>query len=139
MATVDVRTGAVKAIYGGTDYVTGRQRNAATSDRAQAGSTFKPFALITALDQGISLRSRYDGGSPRQFDDYPKPVTNFGGVPYGYLDLVTATAHSVNTVYVALNEEVGPRNTRQTAIELGIPRVPTGWTTVWATCWAPPR
>ena len=37
------------------------------------------------------------------------PVSNFGGEDCGRIDLVTATEHSVNTVYVALAQEVGPK------------------------------
>ena len=38
------------------------------------------------------------------------------------VDLSTATAESVNTVYVQLNERVGPKATLETAVAAGIPR-----------------
>ena len=47
--------GAVFAMYGGADYQK-RQISSATDAIMQAGSTFKPFALIAALQQGISTK-----------------------------------------------------------------------------------
>jgi membrane peptidoglycan carboxypeptidase len=124
MASVDPSSGAVVAIYGGDGI--SRSSNAATQDTAQAGSTFKPFTLIAALegdpDRGvdpINLRSRYDGHSPLKVDGYT--VRNFGNEQFKDIDLITATEHSVNTVYVALNSEVGPAHTREVAIRAGIP------------------
>lgn len=52
-------TGEIVAMYGGKDYLE-RQLNAATQGITQAGSTFKPFALIAALEQGIPLSSIWD-------------------------------------------------------------------------------
>jgi membrane peptidoglycan carboxypeptidase len=47
-------TGEITALYGGQDYLK-QQLNNATQATAQAGSSFKPFALVAALEQGISL------------------------------------------------------------------------------------
>jgi membrane peptidoglycan carboxypeptidase len=118
IATIDPRNGKVLMVYGGKDYLA-RQQNAATQDRAQAGSTFKPFGLIAALDSGIGLKSRFSGKSPMTIDG--APVRNFGGEDYGQIDLLKATASSVNTVYVQLNEEVGPEKTKEVALKAGLP------------------
>lgn len=125
LVSIDPATGAVRAMYGGADYLI-RPRNAATQDIAQAGSTFKPFALVAALEQGIPLRTRFDGSSPQTFATYtdkdgtPVPVRNFGGTSYGRMDLLQATENSVNTVFVGLNERVGPEATMDAAVRAGI-------------------
>nr|WP_284328192.1 transglycosylase domain-containing protein [Demequina litorisediminis] len=76
--TIDATTGAITSMYGGADYLE-RQRNAVTQDVAQAGSTFKPFALVSALEQGIGLESRYLANNEMEFDGFDQPVRNFGG------------------------------------------------------------
>ncbi|HET6866319.1 MAG TPA: transglycosylase domain-containing protein, partial [Solirubrobacteraceae bacterium] len=115
--------GAVVAMYGGKDAVKS-EYNSATQAIMQAGSTFKPFALAAALEDGISLKSRYDGHSPQTFGTYK--VSNYGGEQFGQIDLIKATEHSVNTVYVALNQDVGPDKTMQAAIEAGYPKDTNG-------------
>ncbi len=118
LSAIDPATGGVVAMYAGADYLE-RQRNAVTQDTAQAGSTFKPFTLVAALEEGTSLRSTYSGASPITVDGWK--VSNFGGSSYGRINLLTATANSVNTVYAQLNEEVGPEATRDVAIRAGYP------------------
>jgi membrane peptidoglycan carboxypeptidase len=118
LVSVEPGTGRIRAEYGGHDYVT-RQFNSVTDGTAQAGSSFKPFVLATALEEGISLRSRYDGSSPQTFrEDYE--VRNYGDADYGRISLLKATENSVNTVYVDLGLETGPRDIAETARELGI-------------------
>jgi membrane peptidoglycan carboxypeptidase len=123
--TMDPNTGAITGMYGGADYLT-IQRNAVTQDIAQAGSTFKPFALVAALEKGMSLGTVYNGDQPKEVPGFERPVRNFGGVSYGDIDLVSATQSSVNTVYVQLNNDVGPDATREVAVRAGIPEDTAG-------------
>lgn len=120
MASINPSNGAVLAIYGGTDI--NKQLNQATKDRTQAGSTFKPFTLIAALEDGVSLNSYFDGSNDRRIVSGVKKISNFGNESLGWIDLVTATAESVNTVYVDLNNQIGPAKTQQAAIDAGIPK-----------------
>lgn len=115
-------TGEIVAMYGGKDYLA-RQLNDATQSIAQAGSTFKPFALVAALEQGIPLTSMWNGDSPQTFDDAgkPYPVANYGLEGWGQISLTSATAHSVNTVFVPLGIKVGPDNVVDAARRAGIP------------------
>jgi membrane peptidoglycan carboxypeptidase len=115
-------TGEIIAMYGGKDYLT-RQLNDATQAIAQAGSTFKPFALIASLEQGIPLTSMWNGDSPQTFDDAgkPYPVANYGLEGWGQISLLKATASSVNTVFVPLGIKVGPDNVVDAARRAGIP------------------
>lgn len=123
--TMDPQTGAVTGMYGGADYLE-IQRNAATQDIAQAGSTFKPFTLVAALEDGIALDSVYNGANRKSVPGFDSPVRNFAGASYGDIDLVEATAFSVNTVYTQLNMDVGPQKTREVAVRAGMPEDTTG-------------
>ncbi|GLY26901.1 transglycosylase domain-containing protein [Kineosporia sp. NBRC 101731] len=120
MASINPKTGGVLAIYGGTGI--DKQLNQATKDRAQAASTFKPFTLISALEDGVSLESTYNGNSPRVIRAGTKEIKNDSGVSYGWINLIKATASSVNTVYVDLNNQIGPEKTKNAAIAAGIPK-----------------
>ena len=115
-------TGEVIAMYGGKDYVV-RQLNDATQSIALAGSTFKPFALVAALEQGIPLTSMWNGDTPQTFDDLGKPyiVSNYGDEGWGQVDLITATQHSINTVFVPLGIKAGMDRVVDVARRAGIP------------------
>ena len=115
-------TGEIVAMYGGRDYLE-RQLNDATQGITQAGSTFKVFALIAALEQGIPLTSIWNGNSPQFFDDLGKPyrVGNYGSKDFGRVSLLDATASSVNTVYVPLGISAGLENVVTAARRAGIP------------------
>ena len=115
-------TGEVLALYGGRDYLE-RQLNDATQSIAQAGSTFKPFAIIAGLEQGIPLTSMWNGDSPQTFDDAGKPyeVFNYGNKSWGQVDLLFATKYSINTIFVPLGIQVGPDKVVDVARRAGIP------------------
>jgi len=125
LTSLDPATGEIVAEYGGKDYLK-RQQNGATQDIMAAGSTFKPFALIAHAEQGGSIYDTYDGSSPKTFSGLARPVSNDSGVSWGRQNLVNATKNSINTVFVGLNQEVGPATTKQVAIELGIPEDTNG-------------
>ncbi len=116
-------TGEIVAMYGGRDYLE-RQLNDATQAITQAGSTFKPFALVAALEQGISLQTVLDGKSPLIFNDFigrPYEVSNYGNKSFGDITLLNASADSVNTVYVPLGIKVGIERVIDAARKAGIP------------------
>ena len=115
-------TGELVAMYGGKDYVV-RQLNDATQSIALAGSTFKPFALIASLEAGIPITSMWNGDSPQTFDDLGRPyeVSNYGDEGWGQVDLLTATQHSINTVFVPLGMKAGMDKVVDAARRAGIP------------------
>jgi penicillin-binding protein 1A len=127
VVSIDPRTGAVKAMV--TYIPDGRQMkfNLATQATRQAGSAFKPFVLATAVNQGISVYTSFNGPPSLTIED-PKCSTN--GVPWdvhnyadetaGYMNLLDATAHSVNTIYAQLSDIVGPQNVVTVAHKMGI-------------------
>ncbi len=109
--------GAVIAMYGGAK---AGGHNEATQARVQPGSAFKPFALTAALQDDISLKSRFSGNSPLKVPG-SKPVNNEFDQSYGTVDLVRATEDSINTAYVDLTMEMGSRKVLDAAVDAGIP------------------
>jgi membrane peptidoglycan carboxypeptidase len=122
LAAVEPITGEVKAMYGGSDYLEDSFNNA-TQARYQAGSTFKPFALAAAVEQGIGLDSLWPGNNGYVVDvSPPYTVTNYGDNSYGeWITLLRGTEQSVNTVYVPLTDQVGPERVEDAAVRAGIP------------------
>jgi penicillin-binding protein 1A len=112
--------GAIKAFVGGRDFDNvkkARGFNYASDNYRQAGSSYKPFTLLAAMEDGVSLQSSFSGASPYTVDD-PQCSTNgelwqpsnYGFSSYGYMDLISATASSVNTIYAQLIVEIGPQS-----------------------------
>lgn len=126
LVSIDPTTGGVLALYGGADYLTS-QMSTATQAVAQAGSTFKPFALVAALEAGDTLANGYSGASPMTIDG--TRFQNYGNTSYGWVDLVRATALSINTAYIQLNKDVGPEETNKVAQRAGYPQDTVGWDT----------
>jgi len=122
LASVRPGTGEIVALYGGNDYLE-RQLNDATQAIAQAGSTFKVFAVVAALEKGYSLTTVWDGRSPQTFrtsSGYYK-VSNYGNSSFGPVSLYKATASSINTVFVKLGTKIGPESVVDVARRAGIP------------------
>lgn len=125
LVSMDPTNGAVRAVYGGPDYLT-VSRNAVTQDRAQMGSTAKIFGLINALENGASLADRYASYDDMVIEGYDFPVSNFDSRDRGRINLVDATLDSVNTVYVQMNRDYGPDGTREAMIRAGLPETTPG-------------
>jgi len=123
LAAVKPGTGEVLAMYGGTNFITD-QINNATRSFAQAGSTFKPFALAAALDRGTQLNSLWNGNSPSTVNGYT--FNNYGNNSYGVVSLLQATELSINSAYVELTADVGVRNVADAALAAGIPDTAPG-------------
>ena len=122
LASVRPGTGEIVALYGGRDYLE-RQLNDATQAIAQAGSTFKVFALVAALEKGYSLTTVWDGKSPQTFrtSSGNYRVSNYGNSSFGPVSLYRATASSINTVFVKLGTKIGPESVVDVARRAGIP------------------
>ena len=125
LSSMDPTTGEILAEYAGADYEK-RQQNAVTQDIAMAGSSFKPFALLANARLGGTVYDTYSGKSPQYFRGMGTPVYNDGGYSFGNVTLVKATAYSMNTVFVGLNDDVEPENTLKAAIDAGIPEDTVG-------------
>lgn len=115
----DPRDGTVKAMYAGSDYLT-QQLNNATQSTFQAGSTMKPFGLLGAAQEGVSFSTIFNGNSGQTFVGAPQPVNNALGNNWGYINLYAATANSVNTVFMNVNEHLTSQRLAEIAHQAGI-------------------
>ena len=108
VVSIDPKTGGVKAYYGGSD--------AQGFDFAQAGlptgSSFKVFALVAALEQGIGLGYQVDS-SPLEVNGIK--ITNVEGEGCGTCNIAEALKRSLNTAYYRLMLKLknGPVRRRQ--------------------------
>ena len=119
LASIDPRTGAVVAIYGGKSWERS-QLNYATA-AIPVGSTMKAFTVAAALGNGFTLASTFDGNSPFYIEGESLPVNNQGDVSYGSaITLEYATEQSVNTAFVDLTEQMGPEMVADAASRAGL-------------------
>ncbi|MEX0984106.1 MAG: transglycosylase domain-containing protein [Actinomycetota bacterium] len=131
VTVLDPRTGYIRAMVGGNeaDYWADRRAgrvNLATGvggTGRQTGSAFKPYALVAALEHGISPDSMFAAPATLDIalpDGGIWPVTNAGGVGYGTLSLRSATIDSVNTVYAQVMQQITPEVVIETAERMGM-------------------
>ncbi|MBA3842694.1 MAG: transglycosylase domain-containing protein [Actinobacteria bacterium] len=128
LVAIDPRNGRLRAMA--IDVPSGErlQFNLATQGQRQAGSSFKPFTLAAVLEHGTSLYSYFSGPSqmtipdPRCQDGYHQPwdVHNNADETEGTMNLIDATANSVNTIFAQLVTQVGPPAVVRMAHRLGI-------------------
>ena len=76
LVSLDVKTGAVKAMVGGRGFATDKY-NLVTQGKRQPGSSWKPFVLVAAMENGISPMSLVNGNEPC-------PIPNPTGKPKIY-------------------------------------------------------
>ena len=108
--------GRIRAYVGGASYADSQFDRAAQAQR-QAGSAFKPFVYLTAMEAGHTPQE--------QVVDEPLTIGNWSPKNYtgkylGQITLETALAQSINTVAARLANEVGTNNVAATAHRLGI-------------------
>ncbi len=118
LAAVRPQTGEVVAMYGGKNFIDD-QINNATRQFAQAGSTFKTFALAAGLQQGLPLNSLWSGNSPSTVNGYT--FNNYGNNSYGTVSLLQATELSINSAYVEMEADIGVGSVAEAAMKAGIP------------------
>ena len=125
LASVDVKTGGVLAIYGGDDYIS-NTRNWARTPRP-AASTFKTYAAVAGMRHGFSLRSRLEGDAFTPDGDATE-VRNENNRNYGTVSMRRAIAKSINTAFVDMVSRMkdGPKDVVQAANAAGVPKG-TGW------------
>jgi penicillin-binding protein 1A len=128
LVAIDPRNGKVRAMAVWVPSKERLQFNLASQGHRQAGSAFKPFTLATALEHGISLYNYYNGPPEMTIEDpacrggynVPWDVHNNADETAGTMNLIDATANSVNTIFAQLVSQVGPPAVVRMAHRLGI-------------------
>ncbi|MDG9711967.1 transglycosylase domain-containing protein [Streptomyces sp. DH10] len=130
-ASVNPKTGAVVAMYGGRDYLKHYVNNATRTDY-QPASTFKPVILAAALEgaaktqDGTPIRANtiYDGTSKRPVVEDGTKVgfapENEDDANYGKVTVQTAMNKSINSVFAQMGVDVGMPEVMKVAGELGM-------------------
>jgi penicillin-binding protein 1A len=117
-------TGAIRTLLSGRNFQKDQKELATTGH--QPGSSFKPFILASALEEGISPTDTYSGEQgtipdPRcTTDGKPWTVINAEGSSRGYMTLAAATEDSVNAVFARLILDAGIEHTKEVAQRMGI-------------------
>jgi len=144
LVSVEPGTGFVKALVGGRDF-NASQVNLALGacpegyqppkegpvciagggTGRQPGSSFKPFTLARAFEDGIGPGRVYSGPGRYTVPNCTGDCTvgNVESGSYGNITLREATINSVNTVYAQLIGDVGVPETAEMASRLGITMV----------------
>ena len=117
VVVLDAATGAVRAMVGGRDW-RASPYNRAVLARRQAGSTFKVFVWLAALEHGATPDDTVSD-APIRLGSYAP--TNFEPGTRGDVTLEDALAESVNTAAVRLLVQAGgPRVVAAVAHRLGV-------------------
>jgi penicillin-binding protein 1A len=122
LVSTDTKTGEIIAMASSESYEDS-QFNLAAQGRRQPGSSFKPYALVTAIDQGVDPDSTYYAA--------PGSITLYPNGPYGEpwsvsggggasMSLRQATANSVNTVFAQLVMDIGVDEMDEMAHRMGV-------------------
>ncbi|MCZ4243793.1 transglycosylase domain-containing protein [Pedobacter punctiformis] len=125
MMTMEPSTGKIKVWVGGIDHKFFKYDHVNQSKR-QAGSTFKPFAYLTALEQGMSPCDKFTDKpvkiayQNKGETKYWEPKNADYSVSYREMSLRWAMAKSVNTITAQVTEKVGWDNVVKWAHECGI-------------------
>ncbi|MFF9394836.1 transglycosylase domain-containing protein [Streptomyces griseoluteus] len=138
-ASVVPNDGAIVALYGGDGYENGHFTNNADTSGVPVGSTWKPYVLAAAMQdgtynsngEGISPLSKYNGNDHLKVrrpdgsyylnkDNSFFFQANESDHPWGYITLRKAMEQSVNTPFVQLGVDVGMSKVRDMARSTGI-------------------
>ena len=122
VVVIENASGAVRAMVGGYDW-TQSKFNRATQALRQAGSAFKPFVYLTALEQGYTAADTvFDGPLSIVIDPRQPPYrpNNYDGKFHGIVTFRRALEHSYNIPTVRIGEMVGLNNVIETARRMGV-------------------
>ncbi|MEJ8643479.1 penicillin-binding transpeptidase domain-containing protein [Streptomyces sp. MS1.HAVA.3] len=138
-ASVDVKSGALVALYGGPGWDRKHFSNNANTSGVPVGSTWKPYVLAAAMEygtqnsngKGISADSKYqandltvinnrEGRPLRDGSGNPFKQKNESPTPFGYVTLNEAMEKSINVPFAQLVFDVGHNKVREVAKSTGL-------------------
>ncbi|MBT2480724.1 transglycosylase domain-containing protein [Streptomyces sp. ISL-94] len=138
-ASVDVKSGAIVALYGGPGWDQKHFTNNANTIGVPVGSTWKPYVLAAAMQygtqnskgRGISPDSKYladdltviknrQGQPLMDKDGKPFRQKNESPTAHGYVTLTEAMEKSINVPFAQLVFDVGHAKVRDVAKSTGI-------------------
>ena len=145
----DPQTGAIVAFYGGPgENVPAKYCHFCADNtvltREQVGSSFKPYVLATAVQQGMNVATtELDGYSPLWIPPDSEPTTpaspsqadassnwfeeqNDADAQYGAMSVAQAEAQSSNTAFTDLIHRVGTQNVVNLAKQFGVNTADSG-------------
>ncbi|HEY1672541.1 MAG TPA: transglycosylase domain-containing protein [Streptosporangiaceae bacterium] len=144
------QTGAIIAFYGGVGANASAKEchklceNDTVLSREQVGSSFKPYVLATAVQQGMNVQTtQLDGYSPLWIPPDSEPTTpaarsadqavassakiaNDANEDFGPMSVAQAEAQSSNTAFTDLIHRVGGKNVVNLAKQFGVDTVASG-------------
>jgi len=127
IVAMDIKSGRVKALYGGFSPQIS-QYNRATQALRQPGSAFKPVVFLAALENGFKPSDEILD-SPFIYDQGEKfgiwQPSNFSGKFYGRITLSDALAKSRNLATIRLANNLGIEKVKDTATRLGLAKMPS--------------
>lgn len=125
IAAVEPVTGAVRALVG-NDSLDAQGSNWATQGMRQVGSSFKPFVLATAFENGYDRDDTISGWGPCAFPLPPgseEPVwtpQNYEKSPGSIATLEQQTLKSSNCAYARLSQAIGMPKVTELGKKLGL-------------------
>jgi penicillin-binding protein 1A len=123
MVVLDPHTGRVLAMVGGWSFEASKF-NRATQAKRQIGSTFKPFAYLAALDNGMTPSTLIQADPVQIYQGPGLPMwepKNFKGEESsGIHTLRHAIEHSINTMTARMASEIGIEKIKPYIERLGI-------------------
>jgi penicillin-binding protein 1A len=124
VVAINPKNGAIRAMTGVIPGRAKNQFNLVAQAKRQAGSTFKTFALITAVAEGVNPETTSYKSAPFYYQPNSLSpvweVKTYAEDYYGISSLESATLRSDNTVYAQLTLDLGPEKVARTARLMGV-------------------
>jgi membrane peptidoglycan carboxypeptidase len=128
VVTMVPQTGAIQVMYGGENFEK-KKFNLATQSERTAGSAFKAFTLAAAFEEGMQPTKVYNATQPVTIPEDkcagpqgygPWMPENADPSEGGLMNMVTATAHSVNVYFAQLIADIRPQPVVDAATRMGV-------------------